>query len=85
MEKGEIYDDFDEEGRKYKLIVTDVKELPDGTRITRARSMPVGVAKLECGHFTPVFIYEAEQAEKLRCYRCKELKKPLELKWKWLE
>jgi len=66
----EIYDDRDDKGRKIKHIVIEKIELQDGTIITRTKSMPIGVAELECGHKTPVFNYDQLEWDQLLCYRC---------------
>ncbi len=80
--KSEIIETTDEFGRKVKLVTTERIILPDGTTIERAKSCPIGVAILECGHKTPVWSYEAKNWQKLYCYRCKTKKKPVEFKFK---
>ena len=70
-EKPEFYEEPDEQGRKIKHVVVEKIELPDGTTIIRSKSMPIGIAELECGHKVPVFNYDlAEQLEQMVCYRC---------------
>jgi hypothetical protein len=70
-EPSEFMEETDEQGRKIRHVVVEKIELPDGTVVQRSKSMPVGVAVLECGHKVPVFSYElAEQLEQMVCTRC---------------
>ena len=79
-EKPEFFETTDEQGRKIKYIVVEKLIFPDGTVIERSKSMPIGTAKLECGHFTPIFNYDQAKAKKLLCRRCKGIKKVVDVK-----
>jgi len=68
-----IIETTDDQGRKIKRITITVIELEDGTKIIYSKSMPIGVAELECGHKTPVFSYDQVNWEKLVCYRCSKI------------
>jgi len=85
MRKGEIYEELDDKGRKIKFIVTDIRTLEDGTTITRAKSLPVGIVSLECGHKVPIFNYDFESFTEFYCFNCKTKKVKVEIKWRWLK
>lgn len=69
--KGLTYSTEDEKGRKYEHVILDVKKLPEGATVIRAKSKPIGIAVLECGHKVPIFSYDlAEQLDEMICYRC---------------
>jgi len=85
MKKGEVYEELDEEGRIIKFIVTDIKTLEDGTKVTRAKSLPVGIISLECGHKVPIFNYDFAEWTEFYCFRCKIKKAKTEIKWRWLK
>ena len=82
--KGETFVAYDDQGRKYEYVIVETQKLPDGTVVTRAKNKPIGTVKLECGHVVPVFNYDlAEELEQFYCFRCKEKKKKVEVKYKY--